>query len=225
MSVLSVASPREIASLVPMPRLLEALDFAVSTRTRRCACVLHGGTNPTAFSWSEDGLWCCHSCGARGDKISLVRAVRKCSFREAIAFLAALAGVDLRENKPDYAAIERARQERKAEERLAHLLAETEHNLLLELADELDSLRQLHRKAGTWLAEGRSPELCWSALAFVADALPRADTAYSIAAFASPVERARFALHPELRAAMIDAALERDFVADAKGYRFEVPLQ
>ena len=221
----ALSDAREIAELVPMPELLAALGFTVNTRTRRCACILHGGANLTAFSWREDGLWHCHSCGAGGDRIALVRAARRCSFREAVAFLAALAGVELREDKPSRAEIEQARQEREAEERAARLLAETEHDLLLELAGQLDSLRQLRRKAGAWLAAEHKPELCWSALAFVADALPRTDTAYCIAAFAAPVERARFALRPEQRAGMIDAALERGFVCDGKGYPFEVPLQ
>jgi len=49
------AAAREIAELVPMPRLLDALSFRVNERTRRCACLLHGGSNQTALSWREDG--------------------------------------------------------------------------------------------------------------------------------------------------------------------------
>src|SRR5579872_2375840 len=85
---------REIAALVAMPRLLTALGFAVGERTHRCSCILHGGSNPTAFAWTDAGLWKCHSCGAGGDKIALVRAVRQCRFREAVEVLAALAGVE-----------------------------------------------------------------------------------------------------------------------------------
>ena len=145
---------REVAELVPMPELLAALSVAVNERTRRCACILHGGNNPTAFAWTESGLWKCHSCGNGGDKISLVRAVRGCSFREAVGFLAALAGIELHEGTPSRDEIEQAQQERETEERTARLLASTEHGLLLELSDELDSLRQLRRKAGAWLAAG-----------------------------------------------------------------------
>jgi hypothetical protein len=54
-------SPGDISALVAMPHLLAALGFAVNERTRRCACLLHGGRNPSAFSWRYDGRWCCFS--------------------------------------------------------------------------------------------------------------------------------------------------------------------
>jgi phage/plasmid primase-like uncharacterized protein len=218
-------NPNEVAALVPMPRLLEALGFDVNERTRRCACILHGGSNPSAFSWTEAGLWKCYSCGAGGDRIALIRVARSCSFGEALRFLASLAGVEIAQGKLSLADTERLLQERQDEERAAYLLADAEHNLLLELIDELESLRELRFKAGSSLAAWRNPELCWAALKFVADTLPRTDTAYCIATFSVAVERARFALRPELRPAMIDSALERGFVATAKGYRFEVALQ
>jgi hypothetical protein len=141
-----------------------------------------------------------------------------------VGFLATLAGVELGQNRFSCADSERLRRERRKEERAARLLADAEHDLLLELAAELDGLRKLRRTASKWLAAGRKPELSWEALKFVADTLPRIDAAYCIAAFAEGVERAKFALHPELRPAMIDAALERGFIATATGYRFQVPL-
>jgi hypothetical protein len=209
-----------------MQKLLESLGIQVNLRTRRSPCIIHGGQNPTAFSWNESGLWKCHSCGAGGDKLSLVRAVRRCSFTEAKHYLATLAGVELEQSKPFRRAdTERLERERQAEERAARLLADAEYDLLLELASELGDLRRLRRTAATRLAAGIKPELCWEALKFVADTLRRADTAYCISAFAAALERARFALHPELWPAMIDAALEHGFLTNAKGYQFEVPLQ
>src|SRR5712691_2912375 len=95
----AVSDAREIAVLVPTAQLLAALGFDVNERTRRCACILHGGANPTAFSWREDGRWHCFSCGRGGDRIALVRAVCGCSFREAVTFLAQLAGVEYRVQK------------------------------------------------------------------------------------------------------------------------------
>lgn len=216
---------REIAALLPMSRLLVVLGFQVNERARRCACILHGGANPSAFAWSDDGRWHCFSCGNGGDRIELVRSVRQCGFREALAFLATLAGVELEQGNFSRADIERLRQERQAEERAAYLLAETEHILLLELGEELESLRKLRHKADASLKAWRMPELCWSTLKFIAATLPRVDAAYCISAFAPTGERARFALHPELRPAMIDSVLEHGFVVDAKGYRFEVALQ
>lgn len=216
---------REIAARVPMARLLEVLCFNVDTRSHRCSCRLHGGANPSAFSWTEAGLWKCFGCGASGDKISLVRAARKYNFRETVGFLAAVAGVELGKNKLPYTEIEQVRALRQTEERGASFLAKTQHNLCLELGRELDSLRKIYRKASAELTAGHRQELCWAALKFVADTLPHTDTAYCIAAFAPPLERAKFALHPELRTGMIATAMERGYVSDAKGYRFQVPLQ
>jgi CHC2 zinc finger len=223
--MLATHSPRDIAVLVSMSQLLHALGFEANERTRRCACILHGGSNRSAFSWTETGLWKCHSCGAGGDRIALVRAVRGCTFAEAVGFLAKLADIEVEQSKSSRADNERMQRERQAEERLARLLANAEQGLLLELIAELDSLHRLRRVASEWLASGRKPELCWDALRFVADTLPRTDTAYCIAAFAAGVERAKFALHQVLRPAMIDAALERGFVTKANGDRLEVPLQ
>lgn len=90
---MAAADVREVAELVPMPRLFEALGIEANLRARRTRCVIHGGSNPTAFAWREDGRWRCFSCGASGDRIALVRAVRQCGFREAVAFLAHIAGV------------------------------------------------------------------------------------------------------------------------------------
>jgi hypothetical protein len=62
-----LADPRQIAALVPMRRLLDSLGFTVNERTRRCACLVPGGANSSAFSWSEEGLWKRFSGGAGGD--------------------------------------------------------------------------------------------------------------------------------------------------------------
>jgi phage/plasmid primase-like uncharacterized protein len=216
---------REVAALVPMPRLLAALGFEPNERTRRGLCPFHGGKNPSAFSWTDSGLWHCYSCLQGGDRIALVRAARNCSFREALLFLAALVGVELEQEHFSRTESEGLRQERKAEERAAHVLADAEHNLLLALSKELESLRRIRVKASASLAAGQRAELCWAALSFVAETLPSTDAAYCICAFSAPVEQARFTLHPELRATMINSALERGFVVTSKGYRFEVALQ
>ncbi len=99
---------QELVGLVPMPRLLEALGFQPNQRSRRCSCVLHEGSNPSAFSWTETGLWKCHSCGAGGDRIALVRATKQLGFRDAVAFLAALAGVTYSPRSDSRAEIEGA---------------------------------------------------------------------------------------------------------------------
>jgi hypothetical protein len=60
--------PREIATLVSVPELLRNLGFEVNERARRARCLLHSGSNPTAFAWREDGRWHCFVCGKGGDR-------------------------------------------------------------------------------------------------------------------------------------------------------------
>src|SRR4029077_3802232 len=83
-----MALPREIAALVPMPILLQALHIEVDEQTRRCSCILHVGSEHTSFSWCDDGIWNCHVCGAGGDRISLVPAALNCSLSDSIRLIA-----------------------------------------------------------------------------------------------------------------------------------------
>jgi phage/plasmid primase-like uncharacterized protein len=115
---------REVAGPAPMARLLEGLGFDVNERTQRCACLLCGGSNPSDFSWAESALWYCYSCGVGGDRIAVVRAVRRCSFREALEFLNSLAGVPLGMRRASREEIARnlADREREARERCRLIL-------------------------------------------------------------------------------------------------------
>jgi hypothetical protein len=219
------ATAARLVALVPMNRLLEVLGFTVNSQTRRCACRLHEGANPTSFAWTADGLWKCHSCGAGGNKVALIMAARHCTFPAAVKFLAELVGLQIPELRASRFALSRLRHQRDAEERAAQVLADIEHSLTIALAQQLDSLRALRRRADVRLQQGRRLEACWAAIQYTAQMLPRIDAGYCIAAFAAPVERAKFALHPEVRAAMIDAVLERGYVRAGNGYRFEVPHQ
>jgi len=105
-----------------MPQLLGELGFQANSRTRRAPCLLHGGSNVTAFSWRDDGLWHCFSCGAGGDKIALVRAVRRCDFRAAVGFLAQLAGVEYQHDKLSRTDLYDERERRERAERAAWLI-------------------------------------------------------------------------------------------------------
>jgi hypothetical protein len=223
----------EIAALVPMPRLLEALGFEVNKRTRRCACVLHRGANPTAFSWREGGRWRCFSCCAGGDRIALVRDVRKCGFHSAVGFLATLAGV---EYKPALLSRETIACQKRLRERET---AEADSLLAQEFAawrwaqDAVLRLEDIRRNACKRLEAIRRGELeRWPGesevaselLAEVSRQMPRAAAAYNVISFAPPEDRFDFALDAAARKKLTDDALERGWVADAKGYRFEVQL-
>ena len=101
--MLTTPNAREIAAV------LLALGIEVNFQTRRAACVLHGGSNRSAFSWTDTGLWKCHSCGAGGDLIELIRAARNCGFAEARAFLEDLSGVRFARPRASAREIEQAR--------------------------------------------------------------------------------------------------------------------
>jgi hypothetical protein len=227
------SSPCDVAGLVEMPVLLRALGFDLNQRTRRAPCILHTGSNPTAFSWTDDGRWHCFSCERGGDKIALVRAVRSCSFPEAVDFLASLAGVEYSPSPVSAHEFERARVARVQARRNARTLVDAEFSVWRDARDNLLSLVALRRNAGARLlaiAGGATPrfpgeaEIAWEVLKIVADGMARADTAYCLVSFAAPIERYAFILHPERREEMIEAALERGYVADEKGYRFEVAI-
>ena len=74
--------------------VLSAHGFEVPARGRRMRCPVHGGENPQAFSFTDDGLWTCFACGAGGDIFTLVERLRGVQFVEAVRVLAQLAGLD-----------------------------------------------------------------------------------------------------------------------------------
>jgi hypothetical protein len=229
----SGTQPQEISDLVGMLALLLALGFEANERTHRAPCILHSGSNPTAFSWRDDGRWHCFSCGLGGDKIALVRTVRRCTFREAIDFLATLSGIEYQPSRISAREIERTKSARAQAENNARALVDAEFSVWREARDHLHSLLALRRnaaarilaiEAGALLRFPGELEFAWSGLKIAADGMARADAAYCIASFAAPTERYAFVLHPERRKELIENALERGYVADEKGYRFEVAI-
>jgi hypothetical protein len=232
-TLINRTQPSEIADLVDMATLLRTLGFETNERTHRAPCLLHSGSNPSAFSWRDDGRWHCFSCEHGGDKIALILAVRQCSFREAMDFLAAMAGVEYRASRISTHEIERARLASAKAESNARALAELERAAWRESQENLNSLLALRRNAAARLQaiNGGAPlrfpneaEFAWTALQIAADGFARADAAYCIVSFAASAERYAFILHPERREEMIDAALERGYVSDDKGYRFEIAI-
>jgi hypothetical protein len=202
---------RKVAALVPPPLLLSALGFQVSERTRRCACILHGGSNRTAFSWHGDGRWHCFSCGAGGDRIALVMQVRKCSFREAIEFMATLAGVEFRAQRVSRREIVQTYQRRERAERAAWRIADATGRLRRYYADALHRAERLQERIGSEILRSSTEaahEATWERLArlapactfffagshFIWDANPEALVSFALA---SPVERRRLILGDE----------------------------
>ena len=167
-----LADAREIAALVGMPELLGAVGFTVNTRTRRCACILHGGSNPSAFSWTEGGLWKCHGCGAGGDRIALAQAVRHCGFREAVEFLAGLAGVEYRARRISREEVARIQARRERAEAAAWRVRDRIVRLQSRCARALRAVEGLQRAIGerleTETTSSNSAEQLWEMLARLA---------------------------------------------------------
>jgi hypothetical protein len=72
----------------------DLLDAAgIPHKGNRCACPIHGGNNPTSFSFMEWGFYC-FSCGAKGGLLDLGVALWGCGRQEALGRLCAMAGID-----------------------------------------------------------------------------------------------------------------------------------
>ena len=230
---MSLTDAREVAALVPMVRLLESFGFVVNERTRRAPCLLHSGSNPAAFAWREDGRWHCFGCGRGGDRITLVREARRCSFREAVEFLAILAGVEYKPGILSHETIERQKRLRERETAEADSLLAQEFAAWRTAQDVVLQLEAIRRNAGRRLDVLRrgeperwsgETEYAWEALATVYWQMPRAASAYNVISFAPATDRFAFAIDAEAREKLINEALECGWVADAKGSRFEVLL-
>jgi hypothetical protein len=227
------SSPHEIAGLVPMPDLLLALGFEANERTRRAPCILHRGSNRTAFSWREDGRWHCFSCERGGDKIALIRAVRQCSFSEAVDVLAALAGVEYRPGRQSLDRIKRARGERESLRHDAEMLLASEHGSWRKAQGAVLQLEAIRRGASARLhalyfgAPERwrdEMEHAWDALAGVYRNMPKAVAGYHVASFAPHKDRLAFALDSQALEELIAEVLDRGYVADERDHPYEVQL-
>lgn len=100
-------NPLNLDLLLSRVNLVELVERAGAKLQRsgteiRCACPLHKGDNPTAFSvyQGEDGhdRWHCHTkCNAGGDAIDFVRRWRGLDFISAVKYLAEMIGLPLEE--------------------------------------------------------------------------------------------------------------------------------
>ena len=225
----SYLSPSGIADLIPMPELLRELGFHVNQRTRRCACFLHGGKNPSAFSWIESGQWFCHSCNLGGDRIELMKRVRGCDFKDALRFIAQLAGVDIANHRPTFSQLEEHRQKEAGLDVATEKLRLLEGHLRARYREEIFDLERIKKLASGILKAKHEREKCdresewaWSAIELVNNWLPRVAAGYSILAFANAEDRAKLTLHPEGADNIIQATIERGYFTDDWGHIVEV---
>ena len=77
--------------------LLNDLGFNRITKhynTLRACCKVHGGNNPSAFTYSlEKHMWHCHSCGEGGDAVQLVEDILELNFKDATTYMLHRLGV------------------------------------------------------------------------------------------------------------------------------------
>lgn len=77
----------DASALKALITVADVLDSeGIPHRRGRCRCPIHGGSNPTSFSFTDE-LYYCHSCGAKGDVIRLVQELYGTDFRGALEIL------------------------------------------------------------------------------------------------------------------------------------------
>ncbi len=223
------AAAEDIAALVSIRQAFDVLDIRIRGSKRADCPLCEGGSIGTMSC--TDKLWHCFRCGRGGDVFTLVEQVRNCSFREALNFVASIAGVELANSTEVRRELAEAKKKAQRVKTATKKLQSLERDLLLTTREEVLSLHKLRRDAGARLAalrRGAKPrflgesELAWSALALVAGQELRAVATYTFLAFASPADQAHFALNPRERERMVDAVLTTGAVVDEKGRVMEV---
>jgi hypothetical protein len=223
----------EVRATSPIAEIAaDYIDLRRSGRTFVGLCPFHAERTPSFTVNPLRQSFRCFGCGASGDGFTFVAFVERTDFRGAVGRLALRAGIPIDAySVPDQVAQSR----RQARERLnssALALIEAEQSALNEMRRDLHRRLEFGRNVAKRLGAlnaGDPPrfpgeqDAAWEALRLAFDGLVRADTAYCIAALAAPKSRYVFALHPELRQQIVAAALETGFVADGRGFHFEVP--
>lgn len=66
--------------------LAQKLGIGVTKYKQKIKCIAHNDHNPSMSFYIKDGLgkWKCHSCGAGGTTIDLIKEYQKCTFSDAI---------------------------------------------------------------------------------------------------------------------------------------------
>ena len=82
---------QEIKVRITISDILDSL--AIQHKRNRCACPIHGGSNPTSFSFNDE-VYYCHACGAKGNVITLLMTLRNIDYREAVQYLQNTWGVN-----------------------------------------------------------------------------------------------------------------------------------
>ena len=100
----------ELRARTPLAAVVgRRVKLARSGRQWKGCCPFHGEKTPSFYVY-DDGFHC-FGCGAHGDAISFVMQTQGASFPEAVAQLAAEAGMEVPRPAPSVAAAERRRHD------------------------------------------------------------------------------------------------------------------
>lgn len=148
-----------------------ATQLKKAGRSWKGLCPFHGEKTPSFHVHPDRGFYYCFGCGAKGDAITFVRETERLEFPEAVAYLARLAGVTLRERKRG------SRAERTKETRVPEALAAAARFFREHLSRHAAALALLEKRGlsaadGETHGIGAAPD-AWDALkAALADSFP-----------------------------------------------------
>jgi hypothetical protein len=143
---------------------------------------------------------------------SLVRAVQRCDFPAALAYVAEIAGVRLAAPRSADARREIANQrQRQRIDTAADLLEQAERELLRECRKRIHDCDRVLSVPGPW------DEAQWRQAQWACILLRYLLAEYTLLAFGGLAERARYVLHPEGRAVMVAAILDAGGVRNDDG--------
>jgi hypothetical protein len=210
----------DIARLVSVPQMLNHLGWRLRQRGR-FDCGLCKGNSKGTLAYREH-VWHCHRCHAGGDVYSLVRAVHKCDFPDALRYVADLAGVHLDDCRSADVRREIAARKRQHEslEYAAQALEQAEHELRFQCCDRI---HLAERRLATLSDAIAWTERDWLTASECWGSLQRDLPAYTLLSWGALHERARYVLHPNERGEMVAAVLWAGGVRADDGHYIEAP--
>jgi len=202
----------EIKDRLSVREVMESEGWHIRQRGRRADCGLCGGKEDVAI---KREVWHCHRCKEGGTVFDLIMETHGVKFPEALKRLAFMARVEL-PTKMTAEERRRLRQQQAEQERrtkAAVKLEGAERDLCLRYRDLIHLCEKKQAEVSRRLEElhfGGSERWrgeydgCWGWLRALRGLLRDYLAAYSLLTFAPALERARFALSPQMRQQMID---------------------
>lgn len=229
----SRAIANEIKVRLSMRQMLEHLGAPIYSRKRAgCPIPTCRGNQKDTFSYS-DTLGHCFRCNFGGDVFTLAQDVHGVKFRDALPYLADLAGVRLEkpQNATDAIRLRQEAEERRRISATAVKLQVIERGLRVKYRETIHNCERELRRASHRLqdlmnarADEQATSGYWAWLKVLWEMLQEALVGYSILAFGNARDRAWFTLRPDERHTMIGDAYMAGGFYDDDGHFIEVAL-